>query len=213
MTTRIHVYATWLLTTLILAAAIATLALSLNHPVSADLAMLHYSAWLINEKSFVLYRDIFELNFPAPFLFHSMLGEWIGYEALPLQCVDLVLLLLFGLISWKILAPISRPAALTSTGLFTLLYLINGGEYILERDVLCLLPTAAAFMFATSTTLSLRPKTLLSAIFAAIACSMKPNGVVMVPVLLWFLWQDNRQENTTSKIKTAIIFLASMALV
>jgi hypothetical protein len=213
MNNRIHSYVTWLLAILLLAAAAVTFALSLNHPVSADLAMLHYSAWLINEKSFVLYRDIFELNFPAPFIFHSLLGKWIGYEALPLRFVDLVLLMSLSLISWKILAPISRPSTVAATGLFILLYLINGGEYTLERDVLCLIPAAAAFMFVTSTTLSLRSQTLLAATFAAIACSMKPNGAVIVPALLCFLWQDSRQENTASKIKTTIIFLASMALI
>ena len=60
MINRMHCYIAWSLVVVALAAAIATFVLSLNHPISADLAMLHYSAWLINEKSFVLYRDIFE---------------------------------------------------------------------------------------------------------------------------------------------------------
>lgn len=212
MISRIHSHLTWLLAILLSIATTATFVLSLNHPISADLAMLHYSAWLINEKSFVLYRDIFEINLPAPFLFHSLLGQWLGYEALPLRFVDLTLLLLLGLISWKILRPISRPAALIASSMFTLLYFINGGEFILERDVLCLLPAAAAFMFATSTTLSPRSQILFTAVFAAIACSMKPNGVIIVPVLLWFLWQDHQKENTTGKIKATAIFLSVMAL-
>ncbi len=212
MISRIHFYLTWLLATLIIAVATATYALSLNHPVSADLAMLHYSAWLINEKSFVLYRDIFEVNFPAPFLFHSLLGQLIGYEALPLRFVDLILLILLGAVSWKILAPISRSAAILAPSLFSLLYMINGGEFALERDFLCLLPAAAAFMFATSsTTLSLRWKTIFTAALTAIACSMKPNAVVIAPVLLWFLCQDQKQK--AEKFKTGMLFFMCMALV
>jgi hypothetical protein len=82
----------WLLAITLLATVGATFYFSLNHPITADLAMLHYSAWLINEKNFVLYRDIFDINFPAPYLFHSILGNALGYEALPLRWVDLVLL-------------------------------------------------------------------------------------------------------------------------
>ena len=214
MTSRIHFYLTWLLAALIITATAVTFSLSLNHPISADLAMLHYSAWLINEKSFILYQDIFELNFPAPFLFHSLLGQWLGYDALSLRLVDFILLILLGIVSWKILSPFSRAAALLATSIFSLLYMINGGEFTLERDFLCLLPTAAAFMFATSTTaLSLRWKTVFTAALTAIACSMKPNGVVIVPVLLWFLWEDSRQENSVGKIKIIAVFFVTMALV
>lgn len=207
-----HSCAAWLLAAPLFAAAVATFSLSLNHPVSADLAMLHYSAWLINEKSFVLYRDIFELNFPAPFMFHSLLGQWLGYEALPLRFVDLSLLVLLGIVSWKILAPISRPAALLAPSLFTLLYLINGGEFVLERDVLALIPAAAAFLFATSAGITVPWKIFLAAIFTAIACSMKPNAVVAVPAMLWFLWLDIPQKNAAAKLRVSAMFILCMTI-
>ncbi len=215
---RIHCYIAWSLVAVALAAAIATFALSLNHPISADLAMLHYSAWLINEKSFVLYRDIFDVNFPATFLFHSGLGHLLGYEALPLRFVDLCLVLLLGAASWKILSPISRSAAVLAPCVFIQLYLINGGEFTLERDVLCLLPAAAAFIFATSgfNTSNTRPlswETALAGLFAAIACSMKPNAVVIVPALLLCIWQRGAKKDTKDQLNPVAIFLISMMII
>ncbi|MEZ5494644.1 MAG: hypothetical protein R3E61_08780 [Pseudomonadales bacterium] len=94
----------WLLAITLLLAAGATFFFSLNHPITADLAMLHYSAWLINEKNFVLYRDIFDINFPAPYIFHSLLGNWLGYDALPLRWIDFSLMALLGWASWKIVS-------------------------------------------------------------------------------------------------------------
>jgi hypothetical protein len=210
---RTHSYLAWAIASTAFLSAIATFVLSLNQPVAADLAMLHYSAWLINEKSFVLYQDIFEINFPAPFLLHSLLGQGIGYEALPLRFADFALLLLLGIVSWKILSPLSRPAALLAPSLFALLHMIHGAEFSLERDSLALLPAAAAFLCAISTSLSTRKKILLTACFSAAACSIKPNAVVMVPVVLYCLWLDDRYTGTTEKIQAAGIFILCTALV
>lgn len=204
---RLHHYAVWLLALLTLTAALAVFALSLNHPINADLAMLHYSAWLINERDFVVYRDIFELNFPGPFLFHSLLGQLVGYEPLPLRFVDLALLLLLAAASWKIIAPLSRPAAVFGFSLFVLLNLIKGGEYVLERDFLGLVPAALAFAIACSNTPLTRGQVISAALLAALACSMKPNAVVLVPVLVWIFCQRSAP---TTKYRTLLWFFASM---
>jgi hypothetical protein len=213
---RVQQSATWLLAVLLLIAAVATFALSLNHPITADLAMLHYSAWLINEKHFALYRDIFEVNFPGPFLFHSLLGQLLGYEALPLRFVDFSLLALLGLVSWKILSPISRPAALAAPCLFILLNLVNGGEFVLERDFLALVPAAAAFLLANClfTNHTIRWQAIGVGTLAALSCSMKPNAIVVLPVLLWLLWQRHAPYTpTTTKLQTICLFFISMAAI
>jgi len=198
----------WLLAITLLLAAGTTFFFSLNHPITADLAMLHYSAWLINEKNFVLYRDIFDINFPAPYLFHSLLGNWLGYEALPLRWIDFVLMALLGWASWKIVSQLSKPAAITGFSLFCLLYWVNGGEYVLERDVLALIPAALAFAVASGEKLS-RNTVVLIGILAAIACSMKPNTVVMVPVLLWMLHSSHALKKHTA----IVLFLLTMLFV
>lgn len=201
-------YAAWTTASLLLCACTAVFILSLNHQVNADLAMLHYSAWLINERSFVVYRDIFELNFPGPFLFHSLIGRIAGYDALPLRFVDLALLLLLGSASWKILSPVSRPAATAGFALFVLFYLVHGAEFVLERDYLALLPAVLAFAVACDARHSLR-QVAITAALAAISCSMKPNAVVQVPVLVWMLWQ---QPATRQNINTAALFFLVMAI-
>lgn len=201
---------TWLLASLLALAAGTSFYFSLNHPITADLAMLHYSAWLINEKHFVLYRDIFDINFPAPYLFHSLLGKILGYEALPLRWVDFSLMAALGWASWKILSPLSKPAAIFGFSIFCLLYWINGGEFVLERDVLALVPAAIAFALACDKE---HPHSKIISIgaFAAIACSMKPNTIVIVPVLLWMLYS---QAISNHKKLTAIpLFLIAMIFV
>ncbi len=203
--------AAWLIATSLLLAAGVTFFFSLNHPISADLAMLHYSAWVINEKNFVLYRDIFDINFPAPYLFHSLLGKLIGYEAAPLRWVDFVLMSTLGWASWRIISPFSKPAAVTGFSLFCLLYWAQGGEFALERDVLALVPAVIAFALASNKKTSLLICVLIGC-FAALACSMKPNSVVIVPVLLWMLYRSN-SITMNKKTSTLVVCLCSMASV
>lgn len=205
---RVAFLASWLVAAALLLAVAAVFVLSLNHPVNADLAMLHYSAWLINERGFVVYRDIFELNFPAPFLFHSLLGQLVGYEPLPLRVVDLVLLLVLAAASWTIVAPLSRAAASAGFALFALFYFIKGGEYVLERDYFALLPAAWAFALACGTAAPSVLRLGGIAALAAISCSMKPNAVVQLPVLLWMLWPATGQ-----RLQRGAVFFAVMAAV
>lgn len=202
-------WSSWLIAALLAAAASITFALSMNHPISADQAMLHYSAWLINERGFVFYRDIFELNFPAPFLFHSLLGQCFGYAALPLRFVDFALLSLLAVTTWKILAPLSRAAAVYAFSLFTLIYLINGGEFVLERDYLGILPAAAAFYFLSASTHVATPhwRAAIAGVLCALACSMKPNFVVMVPVLVWMMLRTRSEKNMS---KLGVFFISAL---
>ena len=78
-----------------LIAAVTTLALlwlSRYQPIEMDLAMMHYTAFLINEKNLLLYRDIFENNLPGAFFFHSLIGNIFGYGAQPIRFLDAVIL-------------------------------------------------------------------------------------------------------------------------
>jgi hypothetical protein len=209
----------WSVAIALFAATSSIFYLSLNHPITADLAMLHYSAWLINEKHFVLYRDIFDINFPAPYLFHSLLGKAIGYNALPLRWVDFCLMAALGFASWKIVSPLSKSAAIFGFSLFCVLYWFGGGEYVLERDVLALVPAALAFTCAISANKKLT-HVFMTGMFAAIACSMKPNSVVILPVLLWMLTTKSRTHtdkhnalSTHTPTTVIALFLLTMLLV
>ena len=61
--------AAWICAALAALAVFICLWLARYQPIEMDLAMLHYSAYLINEKHFLLYRDIFENNLPGPFFY------------------------------------------------------------------------------------------------------------------------------------------------
>ncbi|HSC75352.1 MAG TPA: hypothetical protein VLB90_03840, partial [Pseudomonadales bacterium] len=56
--------AAWLTASFAVALALITLWFSRHQPIEMDLAMMHYTAFLINEKHLLLYRDIFENNLP-----------------------------------------------------------------------------------------------------------------------------------------------------
>jgi hypothetical protein len=172
------------------ALAVAVLALvtfwgSRYQPIEWDLGMMHYIAWLVNEKGFILYRDIFENNFPGAFLFQCLLGKLFGYEALPLRIVDFFMLLGIGFFSWKILAPISRPAALFCPALFAVIYLSNGSYVFLQRDYIAILPilTAVAYLLSKNE-VRLKDFVWLGAL-CGFSCGFKPNVIVAFPALFY----------------------------
>jgi hypothetical protein len=178
----------WIASVVLACIACTLFYFALNHPISADLGMLHYSAWLMNEQHAVLYRDIFEINFPVPFLFHQFLGKVIGYDAGALRAVDLILFGTLSYISWKILKPVSRASAVAAPGLFSVFYWVNGGEFILEREFIGLIPASAAFLVAVSSKKSPLFCSLITGALAGLAISIKPNFFVMLPALFVILW-------------------------
>jgi hypothetical protein len=196
----------WIITLLAATAALYTLYLSIDNPIRADLAMLHYSGYLMQEKHFLLYRDILEINFPAPFLLHQWLGSLLGYEALPLRWLDFVSIGLLAWLSWRILQPFSTVSAVIAPVLFVFFYLLNGAEYTLERDYLLLLPVTAAFLCATSTRLPVTAAACLIGFLCGIACSLKPNAIVAAPALFAVLWlQTPSLHSLSTFVKNALI--------
>lgn len=206
----------WLATIAIVCVAGTLLYLSLNHPINADLAMLHYSGWLMNEKDFVLYRDIFEINFPAPFLLHQLLGKLVGYDAPALRAVDIFAFGLLGFISWKILQPVSRTSAVAAPCLFAVFYWVNGGEFILEREFIGLIAASSAFLIATSCQKNLLTCSTLTGISSGLAISIKPNFFVMLPALFIILWHrkhlaDNKAIASSAwKLLVALLFTSGV---
>ncbi|HQQ63468.1 MAG TPA: hypothetical protein PLF22_07835 [Pseudomonadales bacterium] len=206
----------WLAVAAIAGVACTLLYLSLNHPINADLAMLHYSGWLMNEKDFVLYRDIFEINFPAPFLLHQLLGKLVGYDAAALRAVDLFAFGLLGFVSWKILQPVSRASAMAAPCLFAVFYWVNGGEFILEREFIGLIAASSAFLIATSCEKNLLAGSVLTGITSGIAISIKPNFLVMLPALFIILWHRKHLADRTTiadstwKLLTALLFTSGI---
>ena len=175
--------------------------LSRYQPIEWDLAMLHYSAFLINEKGFILYRDIFENNLPGTFLFHSILGKTVGYDALPMRLVDFSILAGISFASWKIIGPISRPAAILAPSLFVGLYLFTGTTVALQRDYIGILPTAIAVFLATKKTMAPLNTALTLGALCALSCGFKPNYILMYPTLFFLFLRANDKISTIKRIQ------------
>ncbi|HQQ61997.1 MAG TPA: hypothetical protein PLF22_00330 [Pseudomonadales bacterium] len=173
----------WCLALGVAAFALLTFWQSRYQAIEWDLAMMHYIAWLINEKGFILYRDVFENNFPGAFLFQSLLGKFFGYDALPLRVVDFFILAGIGVFSWKILAPLSRPAAIFCPAMFAVIYLSNGSYVFLQRDYIAILPVLIASAHLLSKKTCRLRDFILAGALCGFSCGFKPNVIVAFPAL------------------------------
>ncbi len=210
---KITYIAAWICAALAASAALTCLWLARYQPIEMDLAMLHYSAYLINEKHFLLYRDIFENNLPGPFFFHAMIGKLFGYSALPVRLLDACILATITFCSWKILAPISKTSAVFAPALFALVYFAGGTTAAFQRDYIATLPLVAALALTCNIkTNPVRDAVWIGALCGA-ACALKPNFAVVAPALFWILL-SKMQGNYFQRIKTTLppIALAFLAV-
>lgn len=184
----LHTVITGVCATAIMACVIWLVWLSLDNPIRADLSMLHYSGWLMAEKHALLYRDILEINFPAPYLLHQGLNGLLGHSAGALHWVDIATMATLFAISARILYPLSRPAAFAAPALFLLYYLLRGAEFTLERDYLLLLPVSAAFLLALQERWHVGVRAVGIGCLCGVACGLKPNAIVAAPALYAVLW-------------------------
>lgn len=175
-----------------------TLWLSRHIPIEWDLAMLHYCAYLINEKGFVLYRDIFENNLPGVFLFHSLLGKIVGYDAFPLRLIDFGILGILGYFTWRIVEPFSRPGACIAICLFIAMYLFGGSYYLMQRDYIGIAPMAAAVHTLHKPSWRLQHKLMLIGALCGLSCGFKPNFIIAFPLFFCLLQTQRPTKNLAS---------------
>lgn len=166
---------------------IALLWLSRYQPIEMDLAMMHYTAFLINEKNLLLYRDIFENNLPGPFLFHSLIGNFFGYKAQPVRFLDAGVLFCIFFLSWKIISPISKPSAILAPSLFAAVYFLGGTIAAFQRDYIAIVPIASALALVSGRQIYPTRDALLIGALSGLACGFKPNFIVVLPALYWLL--------------------------
>ena len=114
--------------------------LSLKSRLLTDQSFLHYIAFLINEHGFVPYRDLFEINMPISYLFHILVGKFLGYSDAAFCTVNVIWMSATLTVTWFIMKPYGRSIALTSCLLFGILYIQLGSRMTLQRDVIGILP-------------------------------------------------------------------------
>ena len=188
--------------------ALILLWLSRYQPIEMDLAMIHYCAFLINEKGLLLYRDIFENNFPGPFFFHALIGKVFGYGAYPIRFLDACIIFSLAVLSWKILSPISKASAILAPALFTIIYFIGGTVAAFQRDYIAIVPIAVALALLCKPNVNpLRDAAFIGAC-CGIACSFKPNFVVVMPALFLILLMK-LSGSLTSNLKQTLLAMCS----
>ncbi len=180
----------WLAAIAACALALTTLWFSRHQPILMDLAMMHYSAFLINEKHLLLYRDIFENNFPGPFFFHALIGKVFGYSAHPVRFLDACILFTIGGLSWIILQPISRASALLAPSLFACLYFSGHPVAAFQRDYIAIVPLALALALLLRPLQNPLQNALIIGSLGGLACGFKPNFIVVIPALYWLLLEQ-----------------------
>ncbi len=185
------------LTLLLLAEAI----LSLNWRIAHDAPLLHYVAFLIDRYHDVPYRDVFETSMPGTFLFHLAIGKTLGYGDLAFRVVDAVWLGMLLAVTWGILARFGRRVAWAGVVLFGLAYFQHGPGQSLQRDYIAVLPMAAAVLLQTVHRWNAPLRALGCGFLFGLAATIKPQLALGLPLLLAFLWVENRRETQRRKFR------------
>ncbi|MCW8130863.1 MAG: hypothetical protein KIS92_10970 [Planctomycetota bacterium] len=167
---------------------VLTALLSLKWEIYWDQVCFLYQAFLVNEKGYVLYRDIFDVNMPGAAGFMIFFSKFIGYSDLAWRILDLLWLGAILALTWSMLKPFGRRASWAAVLGFAWLYLMQPESQLLQRDYVMLLPIAAACALALSPERLARfPRlklVLIGALFG-FAALIKPQAGIALPFVAW----------------------------
>ncbi len=162
--------------------------LSLRWEIHWDAAEWHYQAFLINEKGFTPYRDVFDVNMFGTVFLHVGASRLFGYSDVGMRCFDLLWLAGLCACTYGILRPVDWRAAWAGSVAFAWLYLAQGETQHFQRDYLKLLPVSAAVLLAVSPSGSEKPRlrSLLIGLLFGLAATLKPQVVLALPLVAMF---------------------------
>ncbi len=177
-----------------------------------DTPLIHYAAFLMNEHGAVPYRDFFETSWVGTFLIHAGFTRLFGYGDFAFMLDNLANLALLGLITWHLMKPFGRQAALFAIALFAAVYLGHGPSIILQRDYLGILPIALAVLLSLQQGAgSLWRQAAIGFLFGC-AASIKPHLAIAAPLVVLFTAIDKRQ-NQWAKQLPAIAIEITVAII
>ncbi|MCL2923562.1 MAG: hypothetical protein MGF17_02760 [Trichodesmium sp. MAG_R04] len=167
-----------------------------------DQGFMHYVAYLINEHSFIPYRDIFELNMPVSYLFHMAVGKFLGYSDTAFTTVNVIWLTATLTVTWLIMKPFGKTIAFSSCLLFSIIYLQFGSRVMLQRDLIAILPIAISILITTGRTPFHRINLInfLNGVLFAIATLIKPHLVIGLPAIIIYNCIYVKDSNNSLKI-------------
>jgi hypothetical protein len=156
-----------------------------------DAPLFMYMAFGMSRFGYTPYVDFFDMNAPGAHYSYLLVGSVFGYGDLGFRLADLTMLVLLGILTWLIMRRFGRCAAWCGLILFGLLYLGAGSRVSLQRELIALVPIAAAVLVATS----LRrhrgaPGWLLVGLLFGLAATVKPAMLVGFPAVVGMgMWE------------------------
>ncbi len=178
----------------------AFLVSSWGWPLVGDAPLMHYVVFLMRQ-GMVPYRDIVDLNQPGTYAVEAAV-MWFGKGALAWRIFDLLLLCVVGaamlVLCRSVHSPRSRFPALFATGVFALIHGRDGLIQLGQQDLLMAALLAVAFALLLQVVRSERKDhrrlSLLAGLCLGAACTVKPDALVLPPLLLALVaWELTRR--------------------
>lgn len=184
---------------------------SLKWLYGIDNQFLLYSAFLTDNFHLLPYRDFFANQMPLVFFIYFVLTKIFGYSYLGLRIADLLFLFTFLGLTFLLLKKISLRMAWSSIITFSLVYFIGGNNYSFQRDFILLLPILISILYTYSyPKKSIRLKSFVMGFCCSISSLIKPNAIIIFPVLFIFILLINSDENSKIiSLKNLVPFIYS----
>jgi len=161
---------------------------SLRWRMAHDFPLLQYVNFLVTEKGFILYKNVFETSFPGTFLFHLFAAKVFGYGDFAMRILDILVLSGISAMIFLVLRDFGKLCGFIGAALFGACYLELGPKMSLQRDFIAILPIAIAtwLTFEHSEKRPVKVGFALGFLFG-LAASIKPQFALGLPVLLLYL--------------------------
>lgn len=177
------------------AALISFAILSLQWRFQHDTALLFYISFLVEHFGSIPYRDVFDVNLPITYLVYGLIGRLTDYSDLGVRIADLVMLGGLQFMTWRWMRETGIYAAWAGTLVFGLIYLKLGPAVSLQREFLILLPLMGALLaFSRSNRAGPPWRMGLTGLLLGIACLIKPQAAIALPVLLLLEFIDRTND-------------------
>lgn len=178
-------------------------------PMREEVSLLHYIAWLVDQKNYIPYQDVFETAFPGTFIFHQFIGRLLGYSDTAFHVFDWLWLSGLLFVTWHILKVFSNRVAWVGSAAFFALYFAQGAAMTLQRDYVGILPVAISLLLTMQREMSLYWRSAAVGFFMAAAAWMKPHMLVATPVIAWMLLRSEGFVHAqTVRNNVAVVFVA-----
>ncbi len=196
---------------MLVASLLAAVAGTAHWPVVGDAPLLHYVVFLIDHGK-VPYKDIIEMDMPGTYALQWAAIHWLGPGAVGWRVFD------FGLVAAAMAAmiamtwPVDWLAGFFGGALFALIHFRDGPTHTGQRDLIMAVMALIACAWLMYGVRKQRAWAAgLFGLFAGVAATIKPSGLLFGAVLIVLLWLRLRQLNV-AKAPYLIASVAGFAL-